>query len=334
MDCLVAYSHADYDLMRPPGKNNPGGGVPLKYARTASIPGNHNFRIITSLAEVESDILFADWIWFTGAFMDDIGVNPDEQVEKFLDADVRFKGISGMELSVMKWPDARRKKLIENVDCITHVNDYQRKMYQYCGIKDSKRLCDPVPEHLFYPAEKSKRLVCNGQIGTHKRSHLVYELFKMLRNTDIQTCYIGDSTTWGAPVAKKDINLERKIKGVADVFIGNCTQIDVAYWLNQSTFYAHVGWHDVSPIAQREASMAGVVTFALTHPSMKEVPAYRYETIQEIADALIAYPMNSFKEDSEEARNFAMRYNAYEAWRRQILEVVYPSRPKKTIRKT
>ena len=332
MDCLVAYPHADHDLLRPPGKTNAGGSVPLKYARTAVMAGNHHFRLITSLAEIESDILFADWLWFDQAFLDHRAVNPDEQIAMFLDVDVRFRGISGTELSVMTWPDARRRKLVENVDCITHVNEYQRELYKYCGIQDSKRLCDPVPETLFYPAQKTKRLICMGQIANAKRSDLVYELFKALRDTDIETCYIGSSTTWGAALHEEDIALEKAIKSIADVFLGDCTQIDAAYWLNRSTFYAHVGWQDVGSIAQREAAMAGVITFALTHPSMKEVPAYRCETLQELATAVVNYPMEAFEKDSERARNFAMAYNAYEAWHQQILAIVYPPPPHECLR--
>lgn len=332
MDCLVAYPHAAHDLMRPPSETNVGGSVSLKYARVAVMGGNQGFRLITSLAEIESDILFADWLWFDKAFMDHQDMDSDERVAMFLDTDVRFRGISGTELSVMTWPDDRRRKLVENVDCITDVNDYQREMYTYCGIQNSKRLCDPVPETLFYPAQKTRRLICNGQISNFKRSYLVYELFKALRDTDIETCYIGSSTTWGRTIDKEAIELEAEIKDVADVFLGNCAQIDVAYWLNSSTFYAHVGWQDVGSIAQREAAMAGVITFALTHPSMKGVPAYRYETIQALATAVVNYPMEKFAKDSERAREFAMECNSYKAWRQQMLAIVYPPRPDECLR--
>ena len=78
--------------------------------------------------------------------------------------------------------------------------------------------------------------------------------------------------------------------------------------------------------------MAGVITFALTHPSMKEVPAYRYKTIQDLATAVVNYPMEKFAKDSERARAFAMECNSYKAWRKQVLAIVYPPRPDECLR--
>lgn len=326
MDCLVAYTHADHDLMLPSGKDNPGGGVAIKYARCATIPGKHQFRIITSIAEIESDVVFADWFWFSKTFMDYEDFDYDQRIDQFLNLDVRFKGISGMELSMMGWPDKRRRRLIEGVDVITHVNEYQRQLYRYCGIEDSKLLADPVPETVFYPAQKSPRLVCVGQISSCKRSHLVAELFEGLKASDIQTCYIGSSSSWGRLIHDTaDKALEKRIKNAADLFLGSLPQAEVAYYMNQSMFGAHVAWHDVAPIWQRENTMAGNVTFALTHPALKKVPAYRYKTIEEMIRGIRSYPMKKFDKDSEKARKFAVKTNSYAAWQKQLLSIVYPT---------
>ena len=58
MDCLMPYTLAGFDLLKQPGPDNPGGGVSVKYARCETIPGNLNFRRITTLPEIESDIVW------------------------------------------------------------------------------------------------------------------------------------------------------------------------------------------------------------------------------------------------------------------------------------
>lgn len=326
MDCLMPYTLAGFDLLRQPGPENPGGGVSVKYARCETIPGDLNLRRITTLPEIDADIVWADWLWFRKPYMGQVQESLMERVQQFLELDVKFKGISGTELNIVTWPEESRQMLIENVDCITHVNDFQRSIYDYCGIANSKLLCDPVSEYLFYPAEKKKRLVCMGQIGWHKRSQLVVKLFKALKNTDIETVYIGGSKMWGNGRNSNYNQLHEEIVEAADTFVENATEIEVAYWVNSSMYYAHVAWHDVSPISQRENMMAGNVTFALTHPSMEEVTPYRYENIDELITGIKVYASNpdprQFQSDAAAAHKFARKHNSYAAWQEQMQAIL------------
>ena len=332
-DCLIPYTLAGYNLLKSPGPDNQGGGVSTKYARCETIPGEISFRRITTIAEVNSNTVFADWLWFSGAFL---GSKQDETKEKriqdFLSLDVKFKGISGTELNAVSWAEKDRRMLIrgvdglKGVDCITHVNDYQKKMYRYCGIMGSKFLCDPINEYLFYPARKENRLVCMGQVGWHKRSALVIKLFELLKGSEIETCYLGGSAMWGNVKNTEYNAIHEEVEAVADRFVENATEAQCAYWLNNSKYYAHVAWHDTSPISQRENMMSGNVTFALTHPSMKEVTPYCFETVEELAAAILAYhqdpDVTRFTTESLNAHNFALKTNSYQAWRQQIRKIL------------
>ena len=332
MDCLIPYTLAGFDLIKQPGPGNSGGGVSTKYARCASIPGELNFRRITTISEVDADIVWADWLWFSPAYMGDEEDNREQRIRDFLSLDVKFKGISATELNIVTWANHHRRMLIRGVDdlngvdCITHVNEYQKQMYGYCGIRNSKLLCDPISEYQFYPARKADRLVCMGQIGWHKRSSLVVDLFKALKGSGIETCYLGGGSMWGHAKNAEYNALHEEVEAVADRFVENATESQCAYWLNNSKYYAHVAWHDVSPISQRENMMAGNVTFALTHPSMKEVTPYCYKTIEEMAEGILEYHQNpdpsQFTSDSLKAREFALETNSYAAWRRQITKIL------------
>ena len=332
IQCLIPYTLAGFDPMLPPGPGNSGGGVSIKYARCATIPGELKFERITTIPEVTADTVWADWLWFTPAYLSDEPDSRNERIREFLSLDVKFKGISGTELNVVTWGHNYRRMVIngvdnlKGVDCITHVNNYQKLMYRYCGITNSKFLADLVNEYLFYPSRKENRLVCMGQIGWHKRSRLVIELFKKLKGSGIETCYLGGSKMWGNAGNAEYNALHEELETVADTFVENATEIQCAYWVNHSKYYAHVAWHDVSPISQRENMMAGNVTFALTHPSMKEVTPYTYDTVPQLADAIIAYHQKTdpsqFTSDSLKAHNFALKTNSSTAWRQQLLKIL------------
>ena len=299
-----------YQLESQPGPKNKGGGPFTKYARLNTFP---EVELILKPEEATRGIVFADWLYFH----ENKNIS-DEKVKSFLELEADFKGIIGTELKFLTWLDTLRSKLIKNVDCITHVNAYQRDLYKTVGIENSKFLADPVPEHLFYPAQKQRRLVCMGKIGWNKRTQLVIDLFKALKDTSIETCYLGGASMWGSKENLYANELQKDLEEVTGVFIENATQQQVAYVLNSSMFYAHVAWHDVSPISQRENMMAGNVSFSLTHPGLREVTPYNYTDIEEMVAAILAYPDEKFAEDSAKARDFAIKTNSYQAWRKQL----------------
>ena len=318
INVLVCEDWRDHRLDEPPGPKNRGGGPRVKYARMRSFP---DIDLILSVDEVTHDVVFADWLYFGSIYLDNRD-NANERLKGFMELDVPVRGILGTELAALRWPALVREKLLEYVDVVTHVNEYHRRMYKYAGIQQSRFIGDPVPEYTFYPAQKEKRLVCMGQIGWHKRSDLVLELFTRLKDSDIETCYIGSAKMWGYYEDSDALAMQEQIEAVADVFIENGTQDQVAFWLNRSTFYGHLAWHDCSPISQRECMMAGLITFALTHPSMAEITPYRYVTVEEMAEAIMAYPKAAFEAESVVARERALELNSYAAVTRQFGRVV------------
>lgn len=55
----------DYDLSKPPGLRNRGGGTGVKYARINESSDLHLCKSVSSIDEIEADdIVFADWLWF------------------------------------------------------------------------------------------------------------------------------------------------------------------------------------------------------------------------------------------------------------------------------
>ena len=308
---LVHHDWREHRLDMPPGPKNVGGGPRVKYARYRSFP---NVELILSPDEASHDIVMADWLYFH-EYLDVF----DEKVKAFLELDVKVKGIIGTELKFLTWADNIRRRLIDGVDFITHVNAYHKQMYAYAGIERSTFVGDPVPEFIFYPAVKERRLVCMGQIAWHKRSELVIELFERLKASDIETCYIGSASMWGHDKDPESEALESQLKAVSDVFVENATQDQVAYWVNRSMFYAHLAWHDCAPISQRECMMAGLVSFALTHPGLREVTQrqHRFSDVKAMTEGIKAYNRSIFPVESKRNREHAVYLNSYASVKRQ-----------------
>ena len=138
---LVPSKFAKYDLSRPPGLRNTGGGMGVKYARVEQASRIHFCQRITSVDEIEpDDIVFADWLWFVASD----GIDKVDCVKPFIELP-NVKGIYGSELSVLTWAGKLLDQAIANADVITHNTEYQRQLYRVLGIYTSRFWCDPIP---------------------------------------------------------------------------------------------------------------------------------------------------------------------------------------------
>ena len=113
---LVPSKIATYDLSRPPGLRNRGGGMGVKYARVEEASRIHFCQRITSVDEIEPhDIVFADWLWFVAS--DD----KVDAVKSFIELP-NVKGIYGSELSILNC----QSKLVKQLICLLYTSPSPR----------------------------------------------------------------------------------------------------------------------------------------------------------------------------------------------------------------
>ena len=315
---LIPEPYHNYDLARPPGTTNLGSGIGIKYARVAEACDMAK-RIYKVEDAADADIVFADWLWFC------VGrVDREEQVKAFLKLSMP-KVIYGSEMCALGWPRNLLRALTNRVELVTHCCDYQRRLYRPMGIYHSAYLSDPVPEHVFCPSPAKRcRLVCMGQISAAKRSEKVVELFQRLKGSHVETVYLGNVRMWGAQHHDKLNNaLQEQIAYAADTYISSASQAQTAEIVNESSFFAHVAHHDTASESQQENTSAANVTFALTHPLMRERTNYRYETIEAMADEILTYPfaMDEHEDDMVEALTVADRWS-YASFSKQMEGVI------------
>ena len=316
---LLPAKFVDYDLLKPPGPNNIGGGVGVKYARIEEA-GGEDYRC-TRIAETSAveadDVVFADWLWFCATD----GKSISDQAKAFIELQ-NPKCIYGSELCVLTWPQNVLQRLVEHTDLITHNTAYQRNLYEVIGIYNSRFLCDPVPAPAFAPSaqKKRRRLVCMGQISEAKRSDAVVEIFERLEGSEVERCYIGGCMAWGTGYQdKRSGQLHKQIESLSDLFIENATQQEATEIINESSFYAHVSYHDVASSSNQENMAAGNIVFGLTHPVLRERTKYRFAKPEALAEAVVKYPFQTEKhqEDMKQTVSCAADWS-YEAWQEQI----------------
>lgn len=284
---LVPKNYSMYDLTRPPGTTNMGSGIGVKYARVEEAASQlHDAKRIFDVADADgADIVFADWLWFCVG-----SVDVNHQIDSFLRLP-QPKVIYGSELCALGWGRNLLNGLVNNVQLITHCCDYQRRMYGVMGIYHSTYLCDPVPPVFRPDPVKVPRLVFMGQISAAKRSHLVIEILQGLKGTGIETAYIGNVRMWGSQHHNKANNsFQQQISRLADLYVPRASQAETAQVVNGSNCFGHVAHHDTACESQQENGSAANITFGLTHPLMWERTKYRFETVDALVDAVVAYP--------------------------------------------
>lgn len=317
MDILVPASVAQYDLSRPPGNANPGGGVGVKYARVEEVLQRRSpsVRRVSALESIRSDFVIVDPLWFNWNNRD----NREEKLEAFLQMAFPHVLLYGSEQNLLRWPARLREKLVSQVSWITHNCRYQRDMFRACGIYQSQYLCDPVPEHIFYPVQKERRIYASGQISWEKNTEALIEVFLYLQGSGIETCYIGSASTWGdgdCPAADmRRQELASELEEVTDVFLGNVSQAVAARWANSSLYHLHVATHDCSCQNQQEAALGGAVLWGLQHPINGERPVFWYKSTAEVAEAILSY---QHTRQAQDIASLAQSNWSYEAFLRQF----------------
>ena len=318
MRILVPEAVAQFDLRMPVGNRNPGGGMSVKYARVEEALRQRypDVRRVSTLAEVETESVIVDALWFLD--------NLASKVDAFLTRKFRFAMLYGSQECLLTWPNKHRVKLLSGIDVITHNCDYQRAMYRACGIHHSQFLCDPVPEHVFYPAPKVPRIFASGQISIEKNTPALIALFEMLQGSGIETGYLGSATMWGETVSSASVamryRLQSELEAVTDTFMGNLSQAEVARISNASAYHVHVAHYDCSCQNQQEAAMGGAVLFGLRHPINAERPVMQCHEISELAASIIkVHGIDDGRPLGEEAvHEYAMSHWSYAAFLSQF----------------
>ena len=321
---LIPSHFVDYDLKKPMGPANIGGGVALKYARVEEAgPPEFNCVRIGSTNDIKpDDVVFVDWMWFCITRDESEGIV--DRVKQFVEIP-NPKIIYGSEFCVASVPYKTIVPAIESANMVLHNSDLLRKLYRTIGIYNSRFLSDPVPP-IFSPVmNKKPRIICMGQISEAKNTEAVITIFEGLRGTGIERYFLGGISLWGEKELeyKWAIDLQNEIEAVSDVFLENVSQSEVTKACNMATFYAHFAIHDMSSFAGQENMSAGNIVFGLRHPICQERTSYWFNTPEELAEAIKRYDLESdiYQKDVDKTLEIAGQWS-YESWQIQMSDIL------------
>ncbi len=326
---LVPDKAARYALELPPGPRNPSGGLGVKYARMEQMLSQaYHVHRTADLETVATDFVIVEPLWFGHANAEEL----DARLDAFLDRMFRNILVCGSEQELYLWPAKRRQKLVTAANWITHNCTYLRRLFQAAGIPNSQLLCDAVPEHVFYPVPKQKRIYAASHISWQKQTNALGELYHRLKGTDIETVYMGSAQTWGdstsEPAQLHRHKLEAELREVTDIFLGDVPQATVAFYANTCMHHVHVAFHDTCCQNQQEAALGGATLWGLTHPINTERPVHQFQTIQELADALLETCTGDALQlyRNKEVLDYALRHFSYAAVLEQFHAIVRSGR--------
>ena len=330
---LVPDVAARYTLERPPGPRNPGGGVGIKYARMEQMLSQaYHVHRTSQLDTVETDFVIVEPLWFS--WFEDQRADAhaiDTRLDTFIERMFRNILVCGSEQELYLWPAQRRQKLLTTAHHITHNCTYLRNLFQAAGIPNSRLLCDPVPEHVFYPTIKQNRIYAASHISWQKNTKALIELYRTLQDTDIETVYAGSAQTWGDSATEVALrnrhHLEAELREVTDTFLGDVPPHTVAFYGNAAQHHIQVAHHDTCCQNQQEAALAGATLWGLNHPINTERPVNQFQNIETLAAALIeeheaVRDIPCFPKVNGTVRDYALKHFSYSAVLAQFHEII------------
>ena len=322
---MLAYlnleKYINYDLSRPPGTDNPGGGVATKTQRVLEaasewmITGTEKF----SQAEKYHTALIEPLV-----FCHKENMTLEEKVEAYEGLDC-IKVLYCTEMAFIRLPKPFRDAIVAASDHITCVNHYHRDVFHKFGVRVDSILCDPVPEEVFSPGETKERvIIAANRIDWKKNMVDLIRSYEQLRaETDFKLEYIGLDDMWGHErVDPRNSEFIHQLQDLCDTFHGTLSQNDVAKAFGRSAVFFHCAYHDVYSESLWEALHCGCVPFALGyHPLFNRITENRYTDIAELTEKLNDMDADAFEEESMRVHELARKTCSYPIFQSQLRDI-------------
>ena len=305
------------DPTKPASADNPGGGTITKvYNLERAVP---SINITNNLGEVRKFAL-VEALWFSERG-DELR---DKRVEAYENLGA-FKILWTSDMEVFRMPGHVRDRLFDASDVVGVLSEYAYQLIEPFTPK-VEMLYDPVDTDLFRPTEKQREIYGIGQVSVQKNVQSIVDIFRNIPpDLDLKKTYIGSKNVWGG-VGVDDLadQLELMLCNVCNVE----RYVPYAHIHHRvSGIWGYVGdtGYDFSSNAMMEAMAIGAWLFCGRHLMYDERPCLRFKTTEEaiqlITEQLETYPPESGV-INEEARQFIIDRNSYDAFRRQLQDLI------------
>ena len=332
----------EVDKSRPAGIGNNGGGTTTKiYHMQRALP---NLEIINDIEE-SGMVSIAEILWFHGEGVENLQRNVDNWSK--LNA---FKILMTSDVELFRLDGALREQIIDGSDVIACLTDYVLQLFQHFTPK-AQVLYDPIDIDMFKPrvsdpdsrgcspiasgqAErhksrlgKDREIYSAGQITLEKNVQMIAEIFDAIpAEANLTKTYIGGRNLWaGNNRPEASAKLEADLSQVCNHLESEIPYTAIPERIGGIWGYVADTRYDFSSYSMTEAMACGCWIFTGRHLLYDERPGKRFNTSEEAVQHIMAQLQETPPESgviNEEARQFVVDQNSYDAFREQFKNIV------------
>ena len=316
----------EVDKSRPAGVGNNGGGTTTKiYHMQRALP---NLEIINNI-EDSGRVSIAEILWFHGEGPDHLQRRVDDWSN--LDA---FKILMTSDVELFRLNGALREQIIDGSDAIACLTQYVEQMFKAFTPK-AQVLYDPIDIDMFKPKtcgtapvfQKDREIYSAGQITLEKNVQMIAEIFDAIPvEANLTKSYIGGRNLWaGNNRPEASAKLEADLSRVCHRLESEIPYTSIPERIGGIWGYVADTRYDFSSYSMTEAMACGCWIFTGRHLMYDERPGKRFRTAKEAVE-LIQSQLEETPPESgvinEEARQFVVDQNGYDAFREQFKHIV------------
>ncbi len=314
------YRHIDteVDKSRPAGIGNNGGGTTTKiYHMQRALP---NLEIINNIEE-SGMVSIAEILWFHGEGPDHV----QQRVNDWSNLNA-FKILMTSDVELFRLNGALREQIIDGSDAIACLTQYVEQMFKAFTPK-AQVLYDPIDIDMFKPRQKNREIYSAGQITLEKNVQMIAEIFQEIpAKANLTKTYIGSRNLWaGNNRPEASAKLEADLSQVCDHLESELPYTVMPERIGGIWGYVADTRYDFSSYSMTEAMACGCWIFTGRHLMYDERPGKRFNTSKEAVQHITAQLQETPPKSgviNEEARQFVVDQNSYEAFRKQFKNIV------------
>ena len=291
-----------------------------------------NLPIITSIEDAKGDLLIESFavkprendrnqLAEQGWSADGWRAIEDRYADEILEYQRGRKFLICSEMEVLRWRGELREKVLSTMTGVFTTCDYQENLLKTVGIA-SKRLPEPINDHLFYPGiKKPKQIVAVGSANYVENTRMLIDFYKALEGKGYHRVYIGGPLVWGSVNLHENqfwhnMELCEELKSVCDTFYEPSPMTRVARVVSESEFYANFAYREVGCRTAIKALMCGTGILWGRHPLGDELPVLcQASTVEEAVEAL---EQNTSRVDVKALRDYALRHYSFASVKKQL----------------
>ncbi len=307
------------DPSKPAGIHNMGGGVTVQRWNLAqAIPNIH----ITSNIEEAGDICITEALWF---FDTENEEQMDILIEKWSELQT-FKILINNDLTLGRMKGKNRERIIEATDIVATTSVYAQQLLNAFA-DDVVLMYDPIDTDMFKPTTKSREIFGAGQICLEKNTAQIAQIFAQIpHEAGLTKTYLGSHALWGTH-SRPELNekLEELLYNVCDNLKTNIPYMGMPTEVAKMWAYVSDTRYDFSSISMLEAMACGCWLITGRHLMYNDRPCRRFNDSTEAVNQILLQLQETPPESgiiNEEARQYVVDRNSYDAFRRGFYEMV------------